>query len=321
MASGIGSTMSTIGKNAYVAGSNVNNDVLSAINGNSAAQNRVGSSNYYGMNINPADIANAILSSLNLSDPSSYLQSAWDIANLNTMTSQAMAREQMRFQEQANALAMEFNATEAQKVRDWEELMSSTAHQREVQDLIKAGLNPVLSANQGASSPAAPSAQGVTSSGAKGSVDTSMVSAMVGAYQTAWNMRMQEKQIDAQILMNALNNETTRYAADKGAYGAVTAAGLNSSAQRYSADINKLIYEQGYHGIDSMAGNVIDMILDGSWNILGNENPSQAIKNQLLESMPWASSLINKIFPDTPSGRTSMNNDAQNGSGYRTHSR
>lgn len=53
-----------------------------------------------------------------------------------------------------------FNAAEAQKNRDYQTQMSNTAHQREMADMRAAGLNPMLSAKMGASTPSGSTASG-----------------------------------------------------------------------------------------------------------------------------------------------------------------
>lgn len=90
----------------------------------------------------------------------------------STAQSQAFAREQMAFQQAANAKAMEFSAEQAKLDREWQKMMSDTAHQREVEDLRAAGLNPILSAMGGNGAPvgSGATASGVTSSGSRADV-------------------------------------------------------------------------------------------------------------------------------------------------------
>lgn len=143
-------------------------------------------------------------------------------AERNTARSESNAQKQMDYQSMSNAKAMEFSAEQAKINRSWQERMSNTAHQREVADLIAAGLNPVLSTKfAGASTPTGASASGVSSTGSMGQVDSSssqlvntLLSAVI-AQSTA-------------LQTTAMNNATNLQASNIGLSGIIGAADITA---------------------------------------------------------------------------------------------
>lgn len=157
----------------------------------------------------------------------------------NSALSQSYAAEQMDFQRESQQTAMAFNAEEAQKNRDWQTKMSNTAHQREVADLVKAGLNPVLSANGGAYTGSGASASVGSSNGAMGSVDnsTSALSALFGnIINAASNENIAKMTQDNNRQIAEFNGMIDKYVSDNSLAGSRALAG----ASMYSADQNRI---------------------------------------------------------------------------------
>lgn len=126
-----------------------------------------------------------------------FIDAIQKIVNDNNAQAVKNANDANLFTANSQAMAMDYNSAEAEKNRIFQLEMSNSAHQREVQDLQNAGLNPVLSANNGAS----------TTSGASGNIS--------GASGQQASQDMQNSALLANFIMNKMNNAQTAKNLDK----------------------------------------------------------------------------------------------------------
>lgn len=218
-----------------------------------------------------------------LSSTGSLVGSLQGIAGQNTAASAKQAEALRAWQEQQSEIARKYNSLEAQKNRDWQERMSSTAHQREVRDLIAAGLNPVLSVTggSGAAVTSGATASSGAPSGAMGNVDNSATGAIAGLFGSLLSsflslegtrvsaqsnqaiadkytaMSKYTSELQAKTQLNTANIQAmaqkytadahlagTKYAADQSAAAQKVAASIHAAAQKYGYDVQSMTQKE-----------------------------------------------------------------------------
>lgn len=191
----------------------------------------------------------------------------------------------------SSAQQYKYNSEEAQKTRDWQERMSNTSHQREVLDLLLAGLNPVLSAQLGgASTPAGATAQGSSYTGQKADVDTSFLpymSSIIGSFLGYDSqMNIAQMQMETALQTAKISSAASMYNADKVSDASMFSALTGANASRYASDLNYKSSSWQNKAFEYGLGFMQDFLKQNGYS--GNGNPLSDFKDYLNKQVKGA---------------------------------
>lgn len=206
-------------------------------------------------------------------DTPEYMVDAKSVVEDNNQAMSNAAETANAISQRSSALQYQFNADEAQKNRDWQERMSNTSHQREVQDLIAAGLNPVLSSTLGgASTPSGATASGGSFTGQQAGVDTALTGVIVSMLPSLLSSQTQKDvaRIQAETALETakISSAASMYNANQQA--AASRYGSDRSAESSNA-INRLInsFITGNSG-KSASDSIVEKAASAGKNVVSN---------------------------------------------------